>query len=64
MDGVAQFDRVGTLVQPQACREGHSLAAVTGFWNGTFYQWRCPVCEAAGIADPVYRLRRPIGSLT
>ena len=64
MDGVAQFDRVGTLIQPQACREGHSLANVTGRWTGTFFQWTCPECEEAGAEDPVFRLRRPIGSLT
>lgn len=64
VDGTAKYDRVGTLIQPEKCREGHSLATVTGFWNGTFLQWPCPECEKAGVEDPVYRLRRPIGSLT
>jgi len=64
VDGTATYDRVGTLIQPEACREGHSLATVTGRWTGTFLEWWCPVCEDAGAADPVYRLRRPIGSLT
>jgi hypothetical protein len=63
-DGFVEFDRYGTLIQPDACREGHSLADVTGHWDGTFHYWHCPTCERTGVPDPVYRLRRRITSLT
>lgn len=63
-NGFVEYDADRNVVQPEACREGHPLADVAHYWDGTFYTWRCLACVDAGAADPLFRMRRPVGSLT